>query len=193
MDSTPSRGHARPAILREALHLFASHGVDAVSLRDIAAATGYSNPALFRHFPGKEALAEALFAQCYGSLLAAIEAGEDLNLWLEAALEEINRRPEGVLFVLDNLRRYWATLPDGLKAKNLPKTTIALIQKWQASGRVRADIEPRLLATVLFGALGQVARSAHFRETRIDPQSLSRALAEMMERGVAPAPAEPSR
>jgi AcrR family transcriptional regulator len=57
----PTASAAKAAIMIQALKLFASPGVEAVSVRDIAAASGFSNPALFRHFSSKEALATALF------------------------------------------------------------------------------------------------------------------------------------
>ena len=45
---------AKRAIITAALELFATKGVDGVSIRDIAAASGFSNPAMFRHFESKE-------------------------------------------------------------------------------------------------------------------------------------------
>jgi AcrR family transcriptional regulator len=65
---------AKRALLSEGLKLFASHGVDAVSVRDIARATGFSNPVLFRHFASKEALAAALFETCYRQLVEALDS-----------------------------------------------------------------------------------------------------------------------
>ena len=189
MPKTRSTG-ARTAALTESLRLFASHGVDAVSIRDIAAATGFTNPALFRHFASKEALAQALFAQCYRSLIEVLEAAAEtdgLRGWLAAALSEIGQLPEGVLFVLDNLKRYWGTLPDDLKARNLPKLVLAMIERERVAGRMRADIPPALVATVLFGTLGQIARSAHFKETSIAPDLLADSLTALLTEGLKPA------
>lgn len=181
------RGSAREALLQESLRLFASRGVEAVSIRDIAAATGFSNPALFRHFAGKEALAEALFALCYGRLVEvlapAVESG-DLREWLATALAEIDRQPEAVLFVLDNLKRYWPRLPEDLKANNLPVLAIRMIERQAKAGRIRTDVAPQLVATVLFGALGQFARSVHFKDASIDPPSTAAALADLLENGL---------
>ncbi len=47
-------------ILDSALHVFAEHGYDNGSMREIAKGVGVSEPALYRHFPGKEALFLAL-------------------------------------------------------------------------------------------------------------------------------------
>ncbi|MGQ7451850.1 helix-turn-helix domain-containing protein, partial [Streptococcus suis] len=56
---------AKRAIMVAALKLFASRGIDGVTIRDIAKETGYSNPALFRHFKTKDELALLLFEACY--------------------------------------------------------------------------------------------------------------------------------
>lgn len=182
------RGSAKEAVLAQSLLLFASRGVEAVSVRDIAAATGFTNPALFRHFPSKEALAEALFADCYGRMVEVLEPAvesDGLKAWLTGALTEIARRPEGVLFVLDNLKRYWVSLPESLKARNLPRLAVDMVVREQRAGRMRDDTPPALVATVLFGTLGQIARSVHFHESTIDPSALADQLATLISEGVA--------
>jgi AcrR family transcriptional regulator len=189
MAETNARGTAKDAVMTQSLRLFASRGVEAVSVRDIAAATGFSNPALFRHFTGKDALAEALFEQCYQRLVEALERApkdQGLRAWLTAALTEIVRLPEGALFVLENLKRYWKTLPDELKERSLPKLALAMIERERLAGRIRSDIPPALIATVLFGTLGQVARSLHFHETTIDPDDHADRLASLLCKGIEP-------
>jgi AcrR family transcriptional regulator len=189
MTRANARGTAKDAVMTQSLRLFASRGVEAVSVRDIAAATGFSNPALFRHFTGKDALAQALFEQCYRQLVEVLELApknEGLRAWLTAALAEIVRLPEGTLFVLDNLKRYWKTLPDELKDRNLPKLALAMIERERQAGRMRSDIPPALVATVLFGTLGQVARSLHFHETTIDPGVHAERLASLLSEGLEP-------
>ncbi|MGH3998854.1 MAG: TetR/AcrR family transcriptional regulator, partial [Pseudonocardiaceae bacterium] len=46
----------REQILQVAATLFARHGFHGVSIAELGAAVGVSGPALYRHFPGKEAL-----------------------------------------------------------------------------------------------------------------------------------------
>src|SRR5271168_4307440 len=60
------------AILSAALDLFAARGVDGVSIREIASQAGCTNPAMFRHFKSKDALACALFESCYRRLTAGL-------------------------------------------------------------------------------------------------------------------------
>ena len=55
-------------ILGAAAEVFTERGYDAGSMRDIAARVGVSEPALYRHFPGKEALFLALMHLAGGRL-----------------------------------------------------------------------------------------------------------------------------
>lgn len=62
----------RQIIEREALRLFAAKGVDGTSVKDIAAAVGVADAALYRHFSSKEEMAQSIFAHHYGELARAI-------------------------------------------------------------------------------------------------------------------------
>lgn len=60
----------REQILDVAAQLFAKHGFHGVSIADLGAAVGVSGPALYRHFPGKEALLAELLVGISEHLLA---------------------------------------------------------------------------------------------------------------------------
>jgi AcrR family transcriptional regulator len=65
----------RAKVERAAVELFAAHGVEGVSIGEIAAAAGVSQGALYRHYRGKEDLAWTLFSTAYlrtGAELAEI-------------------------------------------------------------------------------------------------------------------------
>lgn len=71
---TAANGTTKARIERAALLLFAERGVDAVTTREIAAASGVSEGALYRHFAGKEALAETMFFAIHKRLAEEIRA-----------------------------------------------------------------------------------------------------------------------
>ena len=48
---------AKQQILRAAMKLFSERGLAATTIRDIAKESGYTNPALYKHFDGKDAVA----------------------------------------------------------------------------------------------------------------------------------------
>jgi AcrR family transcriptional regulator len=88
----------RGEILDAALQVFAEKGYAAGSMRDIAGRVGVSEPALYRHFPGKEALFLALVRVAAGhlrtevfTLLDAIRP-EMLRAQIAAALADRRRR-----------------------------------------------------------------------------------------------------
>jgi AcrR family transcriptional regulator len=60
----------RDQILAVAAQLFAKHGFHGVSIADLGAAVGVSGPALYRHFPGKEALLAEMLVGISEHLLA---------------------------------------------------------------------------------------------------------------------------
>lgn len=69
-------GTTRARIERAALDLFAAKGVDAATTREIAAAAGLSEGALYRHFASKEEIAASLFATIHERLARLVrEAG----------------------------------------------------------------------------------------------------------------------
>ena len=75
--STPRREPTprREQILKTAARLFAKHGFHGVSIAELGAAVGTSGPALYRHFPGKEALLAEMLIRISEWLLAG---GQDL-------------------------------------------------------------------------------------------------------------------
>lgn len=64
------RGTRREQILATAAELFAHRGFNGVSINDIGAAVGVSGPALYRHFPSKDAVLGEMLLGISRSLLA---------------------------------------------------------------------------------------------------------------------------
>ncbi len=69
---TAENGTTKARIERAALELFAERGVDAVTTREIATACEISEGALYRHFSGKESLAQTLFLAIHKKLSTEI-------------------------------------------------------------------------------------------------------------------------
>lgn len=73
---TALAGTTKARIERAALGLFVEKGVEAATTRDISAAAGVSEGALYRHFKGKEEIASVLFRAIHERLAALVrEAG----------------------------------------------------------------------------------------------------------------------
>src|ERR1700712_3060938 len=59
----------RQRLLRAAAALFAERGFHGVSIEDLGGAAGISGPAVYRHFPNKEAVLETLLVEVSERLL----------------------------------------------------------------------------------------------------------------------------
>lgn len=100
---------AKARIRNAALDLFAEHGVDATSLRTVAAAAGVTVGLIVHHYGTKEALREAvelaivdLFAQTIASVpLDSLPAGQVTAARDQAVAEMLSRNPS----IVDYLRR----------------------------------------------------------------------------------------
>jgi AcrR family transcriptional regulator len=176
---------AKQSILLSAMDLFATRGVDGVTIRDIAAQSGYSNPAMFKHFKTKDDLAQTLFETCYRRLAFVIQSPTaDLRTAITGALALIETSPESVHFVLENLRRFWRALPEDVRALGLLGAMRRLIERAQANGEVRAEIKAQLAAALVLGVLAQIARMAHFGELPGRPSELADDVFNLIDRGL---------
>jgi TetR/AcrR family transcriptional regulator len=94
-------------VLKAARALFGEHGVDAVSIQDIATRAGVSKATVFHHFASKEELYVAVMRDAMaddGSILARHTAStapfaERLIALLTDQLTEMMRDPEGMMLV----------------------------------------------------------------------------------------------
>ncbi|RKQ95509.1 TetR/AcrR family transcriptional regulator [Maricaulis maris] len=84
---TAKTGTTKARIERAALQLFASHGMDGVSIKQIAEACTISDGAMYRHFKSKDALARLMFEAIHKKLLDMVAS----HLTPEASLEDISR------------------------------------------------------------------------------------------------------
>ncbi len=84
-------GTTKAKIERAALHLFAEHGVDGVSTKQIAGAAGISEGAIYRHFSGKEELARSMMLSIHGRLTEMIVAADEAHETLDEKIKFIVR------------------------------------------------------------------------------------------------------
>lgn len=132
---------------------FAEQGTDA-SLREVARRAGVSIATLYRHFPTREALLEALLRHRFdvlrvraADLLAASDPGQALAAWvreLAAASASYEGLPASVMAALHDPDSTLHASCAGLRA-----SAGDLLACAQRSGQVRADLTvDELLATV---------------------------------------------
>jgi AcrR family transcriptional regulator len=115
----------REAILDAAERLFSAHGVDGVAVRDLARELQLTPSSLYNHFPGKQALYEAVLERGLRPIVELVQAS-----WGEGAL-----RRDTVAVTVDGLVTHLAEHPNLgrlLQRALLEETSTvqALIARW---------------------------------------------------------------
>lgn len=158
-------GTKRPAIVAAATSLFSRRGVDATSMRDVADAAGVREAAIYRHFRGKEEMAQEIFASWYGWYSRQVRdiAGREAPLrqtiraLVHLEFESARSHPQEFLYFCDNEARFLHGLPQDVP--RVRQELIKMLRTGQAQGEVRSG-DPGLLADMFSGALCAAAISA---------------------------------
>ncbi|MEV4516283.1 helix-turn-helix domain-containing protein [Dactylosporangium sp. NPDC049525] len=168
-------------LLAAAREAFAAHGTDA-SLRDIARQAGVGIGTLYRHFPTREALLEALLRSRFdalrdraGELSAAAAPGEALLEWLsELAAGSVTYRglPESVMTALRDEGSQLHASCAGMRAAGG-----RLLERAQAAGEVRGDVTAAQLLALAAGLAWAGEQSA-------DPSDMVRNLLSIAAHGL---------
>lgn len=156
----------RLRLLSAAERLFAERGFLAVRLEDIGAAAGVSGPAIYRHFPSKEALLVELLVGISTRLLAGAREARARSSGAAAALDDlIDFHLDFALGEPDLIRiqdRDLAHLPAAAE-KQVRKAQRQYVEVWVGVLRELnpklAEADARLTAHAVFGLLNSTPHS----------------------------------
>jgi len=157
---------AKRQILRAAMKLFSERGLDGTSIRDIARESGYTNPALYKHFAGKEELALHLFETCHRRLWtkchAAIGAAQSFDDKLEAYIGQVlalvDEHPDAMAFLSDSARILWPKAAPAVRRQTMIGLARSLMSQAPRPPRARSTAHPDVVAASLQGTLAELAR-----------------------------------
>ena len=158
-------------MLQTALHLFARHGVEAVTVRQIAQEAGYTNPALFKFFATKDSLALYLFESCYLALYDQLHTVVDpkapfdqqFDAILRVFFLQLEQDLDAFLFVQDHLRQMWPNVAAEIRKKSVLGLIRRAVEQGIKEGAA-PDMNPALMVVAVAGTLQQFARMVHFGE-----------------------------
>jgi AcrR family transcriptional regulator len=147
---TMPRASTADRMLSAARALFAAGGMEAITVRGVAAKVGVTPMAVYRHFAGKDALVDALVLEGldrWAARLAAVDVDDPLD-WLIAAGDEF------LAFALEEPRRFEAAFlvpssgarrfPDDFANGRSPagRLWIPRLDALRQAGRLAPDVEP---------------------------------------------------
>lgn len=168
---TATDGTTKARIERAAVTLFADNGVDAVTTREIAAASGVSEGALYRHYPSKAALAETAFFAIHERLASEIRAAAEESDRLEDQARAVVAAycraadEDWTLFSyhLLNTHRFLPTLPRASERETT--SPVAAIEDIIASAMARGEApkgDADLKAAMALGVVLQTALHKYY-------------------------------
>jgi AcrR family transcriptional regulator len=156
----------RQRILRAAAEVFTSRGLQA-SLDDVARHAGVGVGTVYRRFPDKESLVEALFEERIEAIVAIAEkALAEPDSWtglvsfLESACSEL-ATDRGLREIL-MFASYGRNRVERGKARMQPLVT-RLVQRAQQDGKLRADIHPTDMLFIEFMITSAAGYAEHVR------------------------------
>lgn len=193
----------REQIETAAMRLFAEHGVDAVSMRDIGAACGISGPGALSHFGSKDALVAALFTEGFSEYAGRIREAtpapgpfrERLLAVIATVLKLHDEDHDRFRFLVLRQHDHLASIPrDGA---NPIEVIRALIEGAMAAGEI-PQRNPDLAALAVIGLVLQPATGRLYGRLTgplapLAPEIAAMAWGALNAGGDAPAPERPTR
>jgi len=153
----------RAAILEAALRLFAELGFDGVSMRTVADAAGVSKANIYHHFASKQALHVAVLQSSVAQTRQLFEALSADHEPVDVRLARFIKAHLAHMF--DNHLNYRLMLREALEddpvrvraladevARENFQRLVAVARDGQATGDLRAEVDPALFAALLVGA-----------------------------------------
>ncbi|HKT03726.1 MAG TPA: TetR/AcrR family transcriptional regulator [Rugosimonospora sp.] len=188
----------RDSILESAAALFASKGVSATTVREIADEVGVISASLYHHFESKEAIVDAIVSTYLDDLRARYKAvlaldGDPrtrLNELFLASLEVAERHPHATEIYQNDFN--YLTQIDRFAylktaAREVRATWMQVINAGITEGEFRSDIDPKILYQAMRDALWQSVR--RFKPTPAYPVSrLARECASLFLDGIGARP-----
>lgn len=160
-------GQTRETLMRAAAELMSEVGYDNMTTAAVAKRAGLAEGTIYRHFPSKEALAEAVFQGTWDAMCEAVEAALPPRSDPEARLRAFGATSFRIFMLkpvdaalCNQEHMYWIrtcglhTLPPG------PQRFVDLLEDAlrlaQAAGVARPELDPVITAAFIFHGAGHV-------------------------------------
>jgi TetR/AcrR family transcriptional regulator, fatty acid metabolism regulator protein len=194
--ATDKERERRRQILRAAITVFARSGYHRSRVADVAKEAGVAYGLVYHYFGSKEDLLETIFRRTWARMLEAVEAIEQEGAATREQLAAVARIVLGA----------WQTDPDlvrvlirevarspqlGREVDEIAHAFAALeriVARGQEQKELRQDVDPRLAAWVLYGALEEILTGWVFERLAAREEDVARAesaVADLLVRGLA--------
>jgi TetR/AcrR family fatty acid metabolism transcriptional regulator len=187
----------RKAILDAAVRVFARKGFHGSRVGDIAEEAGVAHGLLYHYFASKDEVLETIFREAWSELLQAFRTVEETD---EPAPEQLRKvcaillrtwdaRPELVTVLVREIARTGELQHRLEDVREAFAVLERIVARGQERGELRDELDPRLTATIVYGALEEILTSWVLGTLPAEVAAAERAVVDVVVRGVAQAPA----
>ena len=157
-------GHDLESVLRGAVKVFNERGYDGTSMEDLSRELGITKSAIYHHVAGKEELLRLAVNRALDGLFAVLADVSALDAPAMTRLEELARRSALLLvaelpFVTLLLRVRGNTKAERAalaRRREFDNAVASLVKQARDEGDLRADVDPALIARLLYGMINSV-------------------------------------
>lgn len=163
----PDAAEGKQRILHAALRLFAEKGLAETSIRDIGAEAELSNPALYKHYKSKDALARELFVFCYRWLHRSLErvvGGEfdsfasQFAAYSATFFEQFEAAPDVVIYLSDNIQQMWPEIRGHVAGDTFVEQINRMLASGVERGEISGELDIDLTSAIVIGGIQQLSR-----------------------------------
>jgi TetR/AcrR family fatty acid metabolism transcriptional regulator len=158
------RTDRRRQILDAAVKVFARSGFHGARVGDIAEEAGVAYGLVYHYFKSKEELLETIFRDTWTQMLArvrevegsGVDASEQVRQVTALLLRTWRRDPDLVRVLVREVTRSPHVQQEIEEITEGMKALERIIERGQETGEFRSQIDPRLGAVVIYGALDEI-------------------------------------
>lgn len=192
------RGDKRERILEAAVHVFAAKSFFTATVAEIAREAGVADGTIYLYFRNKDDLLISLFEERMGEINESMAAEvarhasplDQLRAFVHHHLLEVETRP-ALAEVLTVELRQSSKLMKEYEATAFGaylEILSSILERGQADGTIRKEVDPKAVRRAIFGALDEVALSWLLGGRRFNLRKNAEQLAEIFARGLAAEP-----
>lgn len=181
-------GEKREQILAAAVRVFAERGYEATRISDIAAEAGVAYGLVYHYFGSRDAIRDAVFNETWSRMLDAVgtaeqtagSAPERLELVVKIVLRAWRDDPDVVRLIVREVARS-PHLEDELDQVGAALGMLErIVAGGQNEGTIRASLDPKLCARILYGALEEILTGWVLGRLPDDAEAVARAEREVV-------------
>jgi AcrR family transcriptional regulator len=195
-EATTVQAERRRQILDAAVRTFARKGYHGCRVSDIATEAGVAYGLVYHYFGSKEALLDAIFRETWGAMLETVRSVEELETSpservrkvTEIVLRTWKRDPELVRVLVREVTRSAHVQRESGEIELAFAALQRIVERGQTEGDFDPELDPRLTATIWYGALEEILTGWAFGQlpdADDDVTRAERAVVQIVTRGLA--------